>query len=136
MQKKIFVCSPYRGDTEKNLKVAKFAARIIVKTGHIPVAPHLYFPLFLDDEDKNERMQGIKLGAALLRECDRLWLIGPTVTRGMEFELAVAKETQIPVELYDEKLACIDPETVLLDDRVDDRFRSMIAGLNLKAVIW
>ena len=129
--KKIFVCSPYRGNVEENTKLAKFAARILVNAGYIPVVPHLYFPQFMDDNDKYERIRGIKLGTKLMRECDGLWLVGTTITPGMEFELGIAKEIRIPVELYDEKLCPIDPEIIVLDDRVDDTYRQHIRGLNL-----
>lgn len=127
--KKIFVCSPYRGNVEENMKLAKFVARILVNASYIPVVPHLYFPQFLDDKDKYERIQGIKLGTELMRECDGLWLVGTTITNGMEYELGIAKEIQIPVTMYDEKLTPIDPDTILLDERIDDKFREQIQGL-------
>ncbi|WP_312339036.1 ssDNA-binding protein [Anaerospora hongkongensis] len=90
--KKIFVCSPYRGNIEKNTKRAVFAARVICGCGHIPVVPHLYFPQFLDDKDQFERIRGIEYGIELMKECDQLWLLGPEISKGMEYELEVAKD--------------------------------------------
>lgn len=132
MMKKVFVCSPFRGDVDENLKVAKFAASILVACTYIPVVPHLYFPQFLDENDPSERIKGIKMGVQLMECCDRLWLVGTKITNGMEYELEEAKRLQIPVDLYDSHLAGIDPDTLLLDDRVDEEYRRKIEGLNLR----
>ena len=35
----VFICSPYRGDIEHNVKVARDAGRIAAKTGYVPVIP-------------------------------------------------------------------------------------------------
>ena len=128
--KKIFVCSPYRGNIEKNTNRAVFAARVICNCGHIPVVPHLYFPQFLDDKDQFARIRGIEYGIELMKECDQLWLLGPEISKGMEYELEVAKEIRIPVILHDEELRRLNPKTLVLDERVDDRFLRIISGLN------
>jgi len=54
--KYVFICSPYRPvgedpETElrKNIDQAKRACRLAVSRGLIPLAPHLYFTQFLDD---------------------------------------------------------------------------------------
>ena len=130
MKKKIFVCSPYRGNIEKNTKKAVFAARFICNCGHIPVVPHLYFPQFLDENDQFERSCGIEYGIELMKVCDQLWLIGSEITKGMEYELEVAKEIRIPVSLYDEELRQLNPKTLFLDELLDDQFLSIMKGLN------
>ena len=68
-----------KGDVEKNLKLAKFAARVLIGTGYIPIAPHLYFPQFLDDNDQYERIKGIKMGVELMKECDRICFLWKSV---------------------------------------------------------
>lgn len=130
--KKVFVCSPYRGDIENNSKKAAYAAKIICGCGYIPVVPHLYFPQFLDEEDEFERIRGIELGIELMKDCDLIWLIGPSITSGMEYELEVAKGIRIPVKMYDEQLRQINPKTLMLDERVDDHFRSVVKGLDFE----
>lgn len=126
---KVFICSPMKGDVEKNLKLAKFAARVLINSGYIPIAPHLYFPQFLDDSDQYERIKGIKMGVELMKECDRMWIIGTTITNGMEYEINEAKKAKVPAILYDEKLRQIDPVTILLDDRLDADYRRIVKGL-------
>ena len=118
-----------KGDVEKNLKLAKFAARVLINSGYIPVVPHLYFPQFLDDNDQYERIKGIKMGVELMKECDRMWIIGTTITNGMEYEINEAKKAKVPAILYDEKLRQIDPATILLDDRLDADYRRIVKGL-------
>lgn len=126
---KVFICSPMKGDVEKNLNLAKFAARVLINSGYIPVVPHLYFPQFLDDNDQYERIKGIKMGVELMKECDRMWIIGTTITNGMEYEINEAKKAKVPALLYDEKLRQIDPATILLDDRLDADYRRIVKGL-------
>ena len=105
--KKIFVCSPYRplAETEESRKVelesnlhrAKTACRILTTLGFMPLAPHLYFTTFLEDEVKRERENGIRLGLRWLEEADELWVFGDTISEGMAVEIARAKELAKPV---------------------------------------
>ena len=105
--KKIFVCSPYRplAETEESRKVelesnlhrAKTACRILTTLGFMPLAPHLYFTTFLEDEVKRERENGIRLGLQWLEEADEVWVFGDTISEGMAVEIARAKELAKPV---------------------------------------
>ena len=130
--KKVFVCSPYSGDIEENTKKAIHAAKIICGCGYIPIVPHLYFPRFLDENNEFERIRGIELGIELMKDCDFIWLIGPEISAGMEYELEAAKEIGIPVKMYDEQLRSINPKTMMIDKRVDESFRSIVKGLKFE----
>jgi len=59
--KKIYICSPLRGNAKQNIKEAKKYCRYVVNKGSIPIAPHIYFTQFLDDGIKKERNLGIKM---------------------------------------------------------------------------
>lgn len=99
--KKIFVCSPLCGDFEKNRKLAELYCRIVALKGHLPIAPHVYFTRFLDDDIEEERRLGIKLGIQLLHECNELWVFIDSpdkVTDGMQEEIDVAHDFGIPVK--------------------------------------
>ncbi|MGI6721745.1 MAG: DUF4406 domain-containing protein [Anaerovoracaceae bacterium] len=126
---KVFICSPYRGDVKKNIKLAKLAAGLVIFRGDIPIIPHLYFPQFLKEDNQPERIEGIKMGVELMKDCDELWIVGTNITAGMEFELKTAKEIKITVKLYDENLARIDTDTLVLDERLDDRYREIVKDL-------
>ena len=47
--KKVFICSPYRGDIEKNVEKARYYSRMAAVCGYCPITPHLFFPQFLKD---------------------------------------------------------------------------------------
>jgi hypothetical protein len=64
---KVFICSPYRGDVEKNIKLAKLAAGLVIFRGDIPIIPHLYFSQFLKEDNQPERIEGIKMGVELMQ---------------------------------------------------------------------
>lgn len=129
--RKVFICSPYRGDIESNTKKAKETARIAVGRGCIPIVPHLYFPTFLDEFDEHERIEGIKMSVELMRTVDEIWVIGTVITAGMKFGLNAAKKSQIPVRLYDAEIREIDPGTLRLDRRITPEYRKAISGLKL-----
>ena len=58
----IFVCSPYRGDTETNTQNARRYCRLVVEQGGIPFAPHLLFTQFLNEDKAAERRRGLWMG--------------------------------------------------------------------------
>ena len=95
--KKIYVCSPLRGDIEQNIENAKLYCTYIVREfGYIPVAPHIYFTQFLDDNIDSEREFGIRAGLSLLPNCDELWYFGRNITEGMTEEIDLAMKLGIP----------------------------------------
>lgn len=94
--KKIFISSPFRGDVERNRKTAAGYCRIAYEVGHLPIAPHLLFPQFLDEDNLKERTDGISMGLDLLRDCDELWMFGKA-TEGMEQEIRFAVEHGIHI---------------------------------------
>lgn len=102
--KKIYVCSRLRGDVETNIENAKRYCEYVVKgCGAIPIAPHIYFTQFLDDDIPEERAFGTLAGLQLLSECDELWYFGDSVSKGMVTEIIAAKEQSIPVRYVSDK---------------------------------
>ena len=53
--KKVYICSPCRGDYENNIQRAKEYSRAAVEKGVIPVTPHIYLTQFMDDNVPEER---------------------------------------------------------------------------------
>ncbi len=97
----IYICSPLRGDIEKNIQKAQGYCREAVDLWPdvIPIAPHVYCTQFLDDTIPQEREAGMELGIALLDMCDELWVYGiNNPSEGMKKEIAYAKEHGIPVK--------------------------------------
>lgn len=94
--KKVFICSPFRGDVTRNSKKAAGYCRLAYEEGALPIAPHLLFPQFLDENSLKERADGISMGLELMQECDEVWVFGIT-TDGMAQEVRFAVEHGIPV---------------------------------------
>ena len=100
---KVFICSPFSGDTEVNICNARMYARKVALLGHLPFAPHLLFPQFLDDGIPEERQLGLRLGLLQMAECDELWVFGHEISAGMSVEIEKAKKTGIPIRLFDKQ---------------------------------
>jgi len=98
--KRIFVCSPYRGATQgemlENCKRADDACLYVVRQGHAPFAPHLFYPRFLEDTGA-EREEGLGCGEAWLAVCDEMWVFGKTISSGMRREMERAEKLGKPV---------------------------------------
>jgi hypothetical protein len=90
--KKIYICSPLRGNTKQNIKDAKKYCRYVIKRGFMPIAPHIYFTQFLADDIKKERNLGLKMGMELMELCDELWVFGDQITDGMNKEINYCKK--------------------------------------------
>ena len=55
-----YICSPYRGDTERNAKYAAALTRAAIVKGYTPITPHLYITQALDDRNLEERALGME----------------------------------------------------------------------------
>ena len=50
----VYICSPYSGDVTGNMKRACKYSRFAVDEGYVPIAPHLWLPLFISEEEERE----------------------------------------------------------------------------------
>lgn len=99
----VYVCSPLRGDVERNMKRAAGYCRFVYGRGAIPLASHLLFPPFLDDGIREERAAGMEMALELLAKCDELWAFGGKVTEGMAAEIAEAEKLGVRVKHFDDR---------------------------------
>ena len=74
----VYICSPLSGDVEGNQGKAARYCRFAVDAGYIPIAPHLYFPRFMDDDNPRERNLALFMDIVLLSKCAELWVFGDT----------------------------------------------------------
>ncbi|MDK7734230.1 hypothetical protein QP568_08020 [Propionimicrobium lymphophilum] len=101
-EKKItYICSPYRGDVESNVEAAKQFCSFAASCGRVPIAPHLLFPQFMNDNDPADRALAMEFNHAILSKCDELWVLGGDITEGMETEIGWARSLDIPVQFFD-----------------------------------
>lgn len=98
----VYICSPYRGDTEGNTRKAQRYSRYAVEHGYIPIAPHLLLPQFVSEE--TERELALFMGMVLLSKCKELWVCGDTVSEGMTAEIAKAETRNMEIKYFKEEM--------------------------------
>lgn len=99
----VYICSPFAGETERNIERARGYCRLAVNRGCIPLAPHLHYPQFMDDGDRQQRELGLWFALILLGKCDELWVFGSHLSSGMAKEIAKAERRGMPIRYFDSK---------------------------------
>ena len=100
----VYICSPYAGDVETNVQKARRYCRFAVDKGYIPIAPHLLFTQFLNDDSPKERQLGIFFGNAVMSKCSEVWVFGEYISNGMEAEIKRAKWKNYRLRYFNEDL--------------------------------
>ena len=100
----VYICSPYAGDVEGNVKKARGYCRAAIDMGYIPVAVHLLFPQFLNDAVKEERELGLFFGNAIMSKCAEVWVCGERISEGMEAEIKRAKRKGYILRYFDNNM--------------------------------
>ncbi|MEE0914554.1 MAG: DUF4406 domain-containing protein [Ruminococcus sp.] len=98
----VYICSPYAGDVETNVQKARRYCRFAVDKGYIPIAPHLLFTQFLNDDNPKERQLGIFFGNAVMSKCSEVWVFGEYISNGMEAEIKRAKWKNYRLRYFNE----------------------------------
>lgn len=99
----VYICSPFAGDTERNISRAQGYCRFAISKGCLPLAPHLLYPQFMDDSDRDQRELGLFFALALLGKCDEVWAFGGRVSDGMAREISKAQKRGMRVRRFSEK---------------------------------
>lgn len=101
--KKVYICSPYRGYTLSNTEAAqRFCKWAAFEKDVLPVAPHIYFTQFFEDDVPEQREIGMNMGIQLLRECSEIWVLGEKISDGMAREIAEAGRLGMPIRFFTE----------------------------------
>lgn len=96
----VYICAPYSGDKESNIKRAIHYAELAYKNGSIPVTAHLLFP-FMNDEDIKQREDVLFMDIILLGKCHEVWVFGDEITEGMKKEIEIAKKRKQVIKYCD-----------------------------------
>mgnify|MGYP002537286474 CR=1 FL=1 len=104
----VYICSPYSGDTERNIKNTKRYSRFAVDTHYVPIAPHLLFPQFMDDSLGEDRQTAMFMNLVLLSKCAQLWVFGSVRSEGMQQEIKWAKRRHMTIRYFTEELEEIE----------------------------
>lgn len=98
----VYICSPYRGDVERNVTKAKNFCRFALDNGQIPLAPHLFFPQFTDDSNVEERELALFMDIILMGKCDEVWVLNEFISEGMQEEIEKATKRRQKVRYFNE----------------------------------
>ena len=102
---KVYICSPYSGDVERNEKEAIRYCKYAISKNRQPVASHLIYPRILNDLDPEEREMALSFGKGLLIDCSEVWVFGKDITDGMRGEIREAIRERIPVVFINDPTA-------------------------------
>ena len=90
---KVYIISRYSAKTwherRFNKEVTKYYCRRIAEAGKRPVAPHLFYTQFMDDDDPEARRLGLDFAIKDLDECDSflLVIVDGFISSGMRGEI-------------------------------------------------
>ena len=95
-----YICSPYSGNVRQNQALARDFCAFAVSAGQIPLAPHLFFPQFMDDTDPDQRELAMAFNRVLLSKCAAMWVYTGHVSRGMRAEIEWGRELELPIHYF------------------------------------
>ena len=98
----VYICSPYSGNVEKNVEAARQYCRFAVDQKAIPIAPHLLYPQFMDDEKERELVRLIN--KVILGKCEEVWVFGQELSPGMAYEVEKAKKYKKTIRYFSEEM--------------------------------
>lgn len=95
--KRVYICSPFKGDTIMNIAKAKKYSQEVYKKGFLPICVHIY----LDEatglsERSGDREKLLELGREFVRICDEMWVFGKC-SEGMLKEINYAKSLKLKI---------------------------------------
>ena len=97
----VYICSPYAGDTETNVEIAREFCATAVARRVIPLAPHLLFPQFMNDTDPADHELAMFFNRVLLSKCEAIWVYTARVSVGMRAEIEWAHHLELPIKYFD-----------------------------------
>ena len=100
----VYVCSPFSGDVAGNIANARKYSRFAVEHGYIPLATHLLFSQFLNDNNLTERDLGLHFGNVLMSHCREVWVFGEAISAGMDAEIRRAKRKNYRLRYFSSDL--------------------------------
>ena len=97
----VYICSPYRDDVETNVMRERRYSHFAVTKDTIPIAPHLLYPQFMNDDVPSERKLAMRFNYVLLGLCKELWVFGDVISEGMAYEIGIAKKRFMKIRYFD-----------------------------------
>lgn len=105
----VYICSPYAGDVEGNVRIARVMSAVAVDHGFAPLTPHLLLPQFMDDANPRHRRKAFGINKHFLTHCDQLWVYQSVISAGMRQEIHWATELRMPIRYFNADFQEIQP---------------------------
>lgn len=109
-----YVCSPYRENGERTVKLHEWYAKwlcdyIAINYGFTPIAPHLIYPSIWNESDPEGRQRGMECGEEILKKCD-IVAVGRDygISEGMKSEIELAKSLGKEVVIFEMHYFLVD----------------------------
>lgn len=97
--KRVFLASPYAGDTVTHVAYAKRAMAHSLCQGEAPFLPHLLYPSVLDDKNPQQRAESLSAGLAWLQiACCLVVYTDYGISKGMNLKMIRARDLGMHVE--------------------------------------
>ena len=100
----VYICSPYSGNVNHNIEMARKYCRFAVNKHYLPIAPHLLFTQFMNDEIPEERETAIFMNFVLMSKCAEMWVFGNVISAGIQSEINRAKRKNMKIRYFTEEL--------------------------------
>ena len=123
---KVFICSPYRGDVNKNLANAIRYCRKADDHCKVPIAPHVYFTRLFPVENWMSRTTGMIWGKDLMQYCTEIWIFCDELTEGMIEEIAEAKWLGLEMRFFNTKMEELNRDNYLIHREIGAAYRRVI----------
>ncbi len=95
----VFIISPWQNGTPRNRRYLREAVAYCFAQGFAPIAPHGFYPQYLDDKDSDQRIVGIACGHKLLEAADFGLVFGDLgLSVGMYQDIGIASDLHKKLE--------------------------------------
>lgn len=105
----VYICSPYAGDVEGNVRIARVLCAVAVDFGYAPLAPHLLLTQFMDDADPKHRRKAFGINKHFLTRCDQVWVYHSVISAGMRQEIHWARQLRLPIRYFNSNFEEVIP---------------------------
>ena len=123
----VFICSPYKGNTEQNVEKAIGYCEMADIYGKLPIAPHVYFTRVFPGDTWHGRFTGMLWGKVLMQYCNEIWIFCNELTEGMIEEITEAKKLGLKMKFHNINKEDITYENYLIHTELGPAYRRLIA---------
>lgn len=121
----VYICSPLSAPTKEGIrqnmeKAAYYAGLVSGVTGCRAIAPHSFLPEYLDDNIPAEREVALAFGLSVLRLSKAIIVCGSQISSGMQGEIKMAGELNIPAYVLIEHAGEAAMAKITQEERTDE----------------